>query len=219
MDREKWGERAEWTGVAVTGLLVLSLAIGIASTGYVLSMSETQETEFSVLTRDDFGELASDGYPRTVQQGESVPLVVSITNHEPASEYVLVVQMQQVRTNDDGTVATVVESSTLTRERITVGSEETRRIPYDLEPTMTGENVRVRFLLYRVEDGGAAEKRPHRSLQLWMNVSNNTQPNSVEIPGDTGHPVSPPADESQDDEKQARPLEPDAGEFIEIRPE
>ncbi|MFC6825111.1 DUF1616 domain-containing protein [Halopelagius fulvigenes] len=186
---------AEWTGATVNVVLVLSLLLAPASIAYALSLPDDRYTEFSVLTRDDSGNLVSNEYPRNVERGESVPLVLSIANHEQTgSTYTVVVRLQQVRMGDGGTVAGIETSKTLSRDRVTVAPGGTRTIPYEFVPTMTGKNLRASFLLYRGEPpANPNAESAYRSLHLWMNVSANGAESADEL-GYPRHPVEPPAD-------------------------
>lgn len=153
-------------------LAVLILLVPVTM-GYAISIPDDSYTEFSVLTRDESGDLVSDDYPRNATRGEPVPLVLSIANHERSeSTYTVVVRLQRVRTAENGSVGEVVESATLTRERVSVGRGESVTVPYELTPTIAGEHVRAQFLLYRGDP--PADPRPgnaYRSLHLWLSVS------------------------------------------------
>lgn len=170
--------------MAVNVSLVAVLLLAPASIGYALSIPDDRYTEFAVLTRDASGDLVSDGYPRNLTRGESVPLVISISNHErTGSAYTVVVRSARMRV-DDGTVAAVMESRTLSSKRVTVPPGESMTVPYRLTPTVTGEHVRVSFHLYRGDPPpDPTEANAYRSLHLWMHVSSDSGSDGAEGSG------------------------------------
>ena len=197
--RARPAERAAVTGIAVNVLLVLTLLLSAVSVGYVLTLPDDRYTEFSVLAPNESGDLVAHDYPRELVRGEPTPLALTIANHERAgSAYTVVIQLQRVQLGDDGTVRSVNESRTLTRERVVVAPGDARRIPYELVPNMTGENLRVRFLLYRAgPDASRDAGDAYRTLHLWVDVSADAGANET---GESGQSVEPPPDEGVSDQ-------------------
>jgi uncharacterized membrane protein len=97
--------------------------------------------------------------------------VVGIENHEYESvEYTVVVQLQDVAVGDES--IRVLEREELRRFETTLAHNETWRQRHGIAPTLTGERLRLTYLLYR----GAAPGTPtaanaYQQLHLWVNVT------------------------------------------------
>lgn len=173
---------------ALNVLLVVSVMLAVGTVGYAVMVPPDGE-QFSaiyLLTEDDDGELVADNYPTEFVQGESRELFVGIDNHEQeTTEYTVVVLEQDVEVVENETALeegepnatvneTVVrEQRELDRFSTTVAHNESWHQTYELEPTMTGENQRVVWLLF---PGGDVPAEPSMddteySVHLWMNVS------------------------------------------------
>ncbi|MFC6766317.1 DUF1616 domain-containing protein [Natrinema soli] len=173
---------------ALNVLLVVSVMLAVGTVGYAVMVPPDDE-QFSaiyLLTEDDDGELVADNYPTEFVQGESRELFVGIDNHEQeTTEYTVVVLEQDVEVVENETALeegepnatvneTVVrEQRELDRFSTTVAHNESWHQTYELEPTMTGENQRVVWLLF---PGGDVPAEPSMddteySVHLWMNVS------------------------------------------------
>ena len=161
---------------ALNVLLVASVLLAAGSVTYAVAVPQQGEqfTEFYLLTENESGDLVADGYPTNMTAGESEELVVGIGNHEHSTEtYTVIVQLQRVRivNASNGTVE-VVETERLDRMEAQVGHNETWLRKHDVTPTMTGERLRLKYLLYI--DEVPAEPRAdnaYRDLHLWVNVS------------------------------------------------
>ena len=163
---------------ALNVLLALSVVLATASVAYAVAVPKPGEqfTEFYVLTEDEDGELVADDYPTELTRGESRSIVVGIGNQEhEAVDYTVVVELQRVRFEEGANNTTrveVLEETELRRFHPTVEHNETWHRPYNVTPTLTGERLRLAFLLYR----GGAPAEPtvddaYRELHLWVNVS------------------------------------------------
>jgi len=159
-------------------LLVLSILLATASVGYAVAVPKQGEqfTEFYILTEDDDGELVADDYPTEFVRGESKPVVLGIGNQEfETVDYTVVVELHRVEFEQAGNNTTrveVTEAEELQRYQPRVAHNETWQRPYNVTPTMTGENLRLTFLLYR--DGAPADPtvdNAYRELHLWVNVT------------------------------------------------
>ncbi|QFU82268.1 DUF1616 domain-containing protein [Natronorubrum aibiense] len=168
-------------------ILVLSvmLAIGTVSYAVVVPPEGEQFSAVYVLGEDDDGELVADNYPTNFTQGESQEIVLGVDNHEHRTvDYTVVLVEQRVSTetnetvNDDG--ETVVENETVVEEQRELDRFETQLAhneswhhPHDIEPTMTGEDIRLVWLLY--PDGEVPEEpsmeSTEYSVHLWVDVS------------------------------------------------
>lgn len=112
-------------------------------------------------------------------------MVVGISSHEHQTrEYTLVVELQNVDRNRAGTASTndtsgagtvsmsVLESAELARFDPKVSHDETWTLKHDVTPTLSGENLRLTYFLYR----GSPPDEPsvanaYREVHLWVNVS------------------------------------------------
>lgn len=159
---------------ALNVLLAISVVLAVTSVGYAVAVPKQGEsfTELYLLTEDGDGELVAADYPTEFVQGESKPLVIGIGNHEHEPvEYSLVIELQDVRFENNST--TVLEERELSRMRTRVGDNETWQTTYNVTPTMTGENLRLAFLLYKGDPpGNPTVANAYREVHLWVNVSN-----------------------------------------------
>lgn len=172
---------------ALNVLLVLSILLAVGSVGYAVAVPQQGEafTEFYLLTENDDGEYVADDYPTEFTQGESESLVVGIGNHEHQPEsYSVVVALQEVRIENDsadqvnnttanGNVSVVVEQEDeLRRFQTQVAHNETWHLQHNVTPTMTGERLRLTYLLYKGEvPADPTTENAYRELHLWVNVT------------------------------------------------
>lgn len=172
------GERLK--GVVLTVLLILSLLLAAGGLAYAIAVPDSDDrfTEFYLLSENESGDLVAGGYPKNFTCGENEPVVVGITNQESQrTNYTIVVELQRLR-DSNGSAGTVVESQELGRLDISVPDNETMYVNYDISPTLTGQRLRLVFLLYR----GTAPADPtaesaYRELHLMISVSS---PSSIE---------------------------------------
>ncbi|WP_049902583.1 DUF1616 domain-containing protein [Halococcus agarilyticus] len=154
-------------------VLVVSLLLAISSVGYAALVPRTGESfsEFYLLTENESGALVADDYPRNFTVGQSQPVIVGIGNHEHERvEYSVVAELQRVSIRNNST--TVRERQELDRFSRTVPANESVDWTHNVTPTMTGERLRLIYLLYR----GSPPSEPtaenaYRETHLWVNVS------------------------------------------------
>jgi len=158
---------------ALNILLVIALLLAVSSVGYAVLVPDPGEsyTEFYVLTENETGGLVADDYPTNFTQGESKPLILGIENHEHEQmEYTVVAELQNVRVVNNST--TVLDQEELRQFSLTIGSNETWRQLYNVTPSMTGDPLRLTYLLYRGEPpANPTIENSYRELHLWVNVS------------------------------------------------
>lgn len=183
--RQELFEPDSRTDAALNVLLALSVVLAVASVGYAVAVPQQGESfsEFYLLTENEDGELVADDYPAEFTQGESQSLVVGIGNQEHrAMNYTVVVELQEVRIENEsvggnatesGNVSVVVEQEDeLRRFRTQVAHNETWHLQHNVTPTMTGENLRLTYLLYRGEaPADPTTENAYRELHLWVNVT------------------------------------------------
>lgn len=188
-------------------LVVLSVLLAAGSVVYAVGVPQDNEsfTEFYLLTEDDDGELVADDYPTEFTRGQSKSLIVGIGNqeHEPVN-YTVVVELQRVQVQNNST--TVLEERSLKRFKTRVGHNETWHLNHSVAPTMTGENLRLTYMLYRGNPpADPTTQNAYRELHLWVNVSqqgesqsaiapvdSDTSPNAIGIDSSTTSPSGAP---------------------------
>ncbi|EMA51884.1 DUF1616 domain-containing protein [Halococcus salifodinae] len=154
-------------------VLVVSLLLAVSSVGYAVMVPKSGESfsEFYLLTENESGALVADDYPQNFTVGQGQPLTVGIGNHEHEQvEYSVVAELQRVSIRNNST--TVRERQELDRFSRTVPANESVNWTHDVTPSMTGERLRLVYLLYR----GSPPAEPtvenaYRETHLWVNVS------------------------------------------------
>jgi uncharacterized membrane protein len=161
--------RGQLLQFAVAGSVVLAtttLAFGFAATS-----TSNDYTSVALLTEDDSGDLVASGYPTNMTRGESEQLILELGNREgEETTYTVVVALERVRTGGDDPA--VVERTVLTRLEETVAANETATLRHEVAPSMTGDDLRLSYYVYR----GSAPESPsadsaYRHLFLMVNVS------------------------------------------------
>jgi len=160
------------TDSALNVLLIASLLLAIGSVGYAVAVPPQGEqfSEFYLLTENPDGELVADGYPEQLEQGEQAELIVGISNNEyERTEYTVVVQLQEV--TQEGNETQVINRQEIDRFTATVDHNTTHHEQHQLQPTRTGENLRVQYLLYDGEPPETpTQETAYRDLHLWVDV-------------------------------------------------
>jgi uncharacterized membrane protein len=133
--------------------LILILALSAASLSFLVMASSPGSsdyfTEFYLLGPQD----QAEGFPRNGQVGQPVSLIAGVKNRESAvGEYQIEIRQDQQLLEETASF------------RLNPG--ETLEGPLEFTPVVPGENVEIRFLLFR-----NGEPEPYRSLRLWMKVS------------------------------------------------
>lgn len=161
------------TDAILNVLLVVSILLAFGSVGYAITVPNNGEqfSEFYLLTEGEDGKLVADGYPTEFQQGESRSLVVGIGNQEyEQTEYTVVVELQRVE--HVGNETQVQERTELRRFRPTLAHNETWRQQHEISPTMTGDELRLQYLLYRGSPPATStQSNAYREVHLWVNVT------------------------------------------------
>ncbi|AQL42260.1 hypothetical protein BV210_05825 [Halorientalis sp. IM1011] len=172
--RRELFEPASRADAALNVLLVVALLLAVSTVGYAVLVPSDGErfTEFYLLTENEDGDRVADGYPQNFTVGESQSVIVGVGNHEhEPTRYAVVVQLQRVETVNNST-------RVLDREEIDrfttpeIAANESWQQRRSIDPTMTGERLRLQYLLYRgsaPED--ASEATAYRDLHLWVNVT------------------------------------------------
>lgn len=160
-------------------LLVLSILLAAGSVAYAVTVPQSGErfTEFYLLTESEDGDLVADDYPQNFTVGESKPIVVGVTNqeHRP-TDYTVIVELQsvtEVAGPNNTTQLRVTDEVELRRfETGELGHNETWRRNYQVTPTMTGDRLRLTYLLYRDDPpADPTAENAYRELHLFVTVS------------------------------------------------
>lgn len=169
-----------WIDEAVTGMknaplsdtvvnLVLAIsvlvAIGVLGVAFAVPQDGPPFTEFAVGTTDD-GEFVTSGYPTDLDVNERAEFALLLENNEgEPMNYAIVAQFERV---EGGTVTSVAEAGTVSTQ---LEPGETSIERHTVTPEMTGDDLRVTFLLF-VDDPPAQPDREtaYRSVHVWLSV-------------------------------------------------
>jgi uncharacterized membrane protein len=129
------------------GVALAALVVAGGVTAVVAQPADDEAfSEFAVLQEDGSGELVASNYPDELVAGDGHPFHLLVENHEGhAEEYAVVVVAERV---EDGEV---VQRNRLDTVDVEVDAGERRVVEHEVVPEATGENVRVRFFLYKGE--------------------------------------------------------------------
>jgi uncharacterized membrane protein len=160
-------------GAALNAILVVALVVSLGGAAYATAVPGNQErfTEFGLLAEDADGDLVAAGYPTQFTAGEPRSQYVEITNREGETvSYTVLVRLQRVVVTNDSVEVRGQEELRRFTPRLRDG--ETWRRNHTLTPTMTGERLRLTYLLYR----GSPPAEPtvgnaHVHAYTWVNVS------------------------------------------------
>jgi uncharacterized membrane protein len=161
------------TDAILNVILVVSVLLAVGSVGYAVAVPKQGEsfTEFYLLTENETGALVADDYPTEFTAGESQELVVGIGNHEHETvNYTVVVEIQRVEIiNNETQIGNTTE---LRRFSPTVSDNSTWRQQHTVAPEMTGDRLRLQYLLYRGTPPTPLNRSAsYRELHLWVNVT------------------------------------------------
>ncbi|QCS41941.1 DUF1616 domain-containing protein [Natrinema versiforme] len=132
--------------VALNGLLIAAVLLAAGSVGYAAT-ELPQDDDYSAIYLLSEDEFEADSYPTDLEPGDSAALTVGIENREGQSvNYTVIAAEQEIASDETDTM--IADQRELDRRDVRVDAGETAEIDYDLEPTMTGEDVRVVWLLY-----------------------------------------------------------------------
>jgi uncharacterized membrane protein len=157
----------------VTVLVAVAVVVAAGGVFAVVSTAETGEqfTEFSLLVEDEGDQLVAGSYPRTLEVGENATVVLGVENREREERtYTVVPRLQRVIEVDNETRVSDYEE--YDRFRLTVGAGRAESRDYTVSPTLTGENLRLSFLLYRGEPPEqVTTTNAYRRTHIWLDVT------------------------------------------------
>jgi uncharacterized membrane protein len=172
-------------------VMVLSILLAASSVGYAVMVPQEGESfsELYLLTENESGGLVADDYPTNFTQGQGKQLFVGVGNHEHEDvQYSVVVELQRVDVQyfENGTQVSNVTNSTnvtnvsvdvqeeedLQRFTPTVAANETWQERHTVTPTLTGDRLRLVYLLYKGDaPANPTTENAYREVHLWVNVS------------------------------------------------
>lgn len=160
--------------LVVNVALVAAILFAVGTLGYAVMAPQQGETysELSLLTERN-GDLITGDYPTALEPGESAELVVGVENREQQTVDYTVVILEQAVTSTDGIEAEVETQRELDRFETRLNHGETWHYTHDLEPTATGDDVRIVWLLYLDDDvpTNPTVANADYHVHLWVTVS------------------------------------------------
>ena len=157
----------------LNAILVVSVLVAAGSIAYAVAGPGQDQsfTEFYVVTENETGALVADGYPTQIRRGQTETVIVGVTNHENEPQsYTGVVRLQRVRAA--GNTTEVVETRRLGTFNAQLAPNETVVRTQRIRPTMTGEDLKVQFLLYRGSPpANPSAANAYRRAHFWTNVT------------------------------------------------
>ena len=150
--------------VALVAVVVISSSMLVVAV--VAPQDGTQYTEAYVLAEQPSGEWAAKNYPTEMQTGDGTPLRFVLSNGEDTTvNYTVVVTLQRL----DG--ETVIAQNELRRFRHRLSADETWRNTHEVTPEMTGDGLRLTYLVYRGEaPSDPSVESAYRSVSLRVDV-------------------------------------------------
>jgi uncharacterized membrane protein len=188
------------TELVVNALTLIAVTTAMAGLVFavVAPAPSPQYASFSVLTENESGEMVASDYPSEFSEGEGQDVIVQIANEgTERQEYSVLVQLQRFDQSSDS----VTERSQLVRLDEVVDGGETWNSSVTLTPNMTGENMRMVFLLYPEEPPeNPTVDSAEEHLFFWVNVTEGAatdESTSVDGSVDDGPTETPTATPSE----------------------
>lgn len=149
-----------------------SILLAVGALGYAVAspVGAEQYTSAAILTEADDGGLVAGDYPSEMTAGDSAELVLELGNHEGVdTTYTAIVQVERVDASGDD--ATVTSARELDRLSVAVPAGETRTVPHEVTPELTGERLRLSYYVYRGDaPADPAASSAYRHVYLWVSV-------------------------------------------------
>ncbi|WP_226482519.1 DUF1616 domain-containing protein [Natrinema amylolyticum] len=160
---------------ALTVLAATTLVLAVGGVGYAVTAPQHGETftEVSVLTDAGDGERTADVSPSSDGNGSESVIVTLENNERRTVSYAVVAVEQRIASDGDPDNATVLEQNELRRFEPRLAHGETWSHAHDVEPTLTGDAVRVAWLVYAGGDVPATPSLENAdySAHRWVNAS------------------------------------------------
>lgn len=151
---------------ALSIVLVISILLSVVTLIYVVVTPKQGErfTEFYILGPQGM----ADNYKTRLVMGESVDVIVGVVNHE----YQLVNYSLEIRL--DNKSMEVPENF----RHMSLGHNATWEQPLSFTPPVTGNDMKLQYLLYREDN----TSEPYRDLHLWISVTESDNMTGQEMP-------------------------------------
>lgn len=150
-------------------LIVMTLIVSVGTGFTILNPGpDDQYTEFYLLTENQSGNLIASDYPTALTPNQSKPVIIGITNHEfEPTRYTVVIKLQ--RTEKRAPSSSVIEERVLETFQLELDHDRTWLRRHDIDSTMSGENVRLMYLLYRGDQPSTPTRaNSYRETYLWV---------------------------------------------------
>lgn len=160
-------------GLVVALVVLASVLIAGVGFGQTVTLPQNTETytELYVLSGTDDGVGQATNYTTNLASGEEHSVVVGMGNQERMSvDYTVIVRLQQMRVQ--GNTTSPIGAEELDRFEVTVPHNRTVERSVSFTPTVTGERLRLQFLLYRGDvPSDPSVETAYREVHLWVSVS------------------------------------------------
>jgi len=157
-------------------VLAISVVFAFGTIGYAVAVPPDGEqfTDFYILTETAEGELVAEEYPSDLVAGEPEPIVVGLENNENVgTEYTIIVEIHNT-TVPETNKAEIVDRQRVTTFKPVVEPGEEWRTEHNLTAAITGEDLRVTYLLYiGTPPAQPTPDNADQSLHLWVDVRNS----------------------------------------------
>lgn len=153
-----------------TGLQSLALVVSVVVLASALAVAGTspgvEPYSDAYLTGGEGVDVGPEN--ATLVAGTDNSMALTIANHEGGpTDYRAVVRLQRVSAN-----GTVLEQERLDDVGVSLAANETRVVEPSLDPSLTGERLRLQTLVYKGGvDGSTSPRTADLSLRLWVTVT------------------------------------------------
>lgn len=166
-----WLAAGRATDTVLSAVLVVAVLLAVGSLAFGLTGPTQGEsyTSVALVTETDSGEYVASNYPTNFSSGEARNLTLEVENHyQEPGDYTAVIELQRVRGEESVEIAERERIGTLEAE---VPANETWTATHSVEPTMTGEDLRLTYYVYRgdVPETPTAENADG-AVHLWVAV-------------------------------------------------
>ncbi|WP_336023451.1 DUF1616 domain-containing protein [Halobellus salinisoli] len=153
-------------------LVIVSVLVFLSSIGFAMVETRGPDAEFTeayLVTENGTGYTASD-YPRQLSRGETTVYTLALESHEhEPTTYTVVTELQRTEQTANGTQ--VVDEDELSRTRHTIEDGETAYLDREVQPTMSGDGLRLVFHVYEGEAPEDVDREnAYRTVQLVVSV-------------------------------------------------
>lgn len=157
----------------LNGLLVFSILFAIISLSYGYGLLANQQddglTEFYLLPDDTEGELEPSDYTTSIGEERETEFTAVVDNQEGESvTYTMIVLLQETEGELN---ESIIREEELHREQVRLQHNETRRVSHRVQPELSGDRLRLAYLLYHEEPSDPSIQDAYREVHLWVDVA------------------------------------------------